>query len=81
MIEVQLLNFEEDLNDHSPAVHLFGLRMAPILENLDIVEEQANHFVGFVQLSVQFCSVLGRFASVQQTYVLKQWNTIKNQKN
>lgn len=56
---------------NSPAVHLFGLRMAPILENLHVVEEQPNHFVGFVQLSVQFCSVLRRFASIQQTDVLK----------
>lgn len=62
---------EDDLNEHSPAVHLFGLRVAPILENLDVVEEQANHFFGFVQLSVQFGSVLGRFSSIQQTNVLK----------
>lgn len=62
---------EGDLNEHSPAVHLFGLRVAPVLENLDVVEEQANHFFGFVQLPVQFGSVLGRFSSIQQTNVLE----------
>lgn len=73
--EGQSLVLESDLNENSPAVHLFGLGMAPVLENLDVVEEQANHFVCFVQLSVQFCSVLRRFASVQQTNVLKGGNT------
>lgn len=62
---------EDDLNEHSPAVHLFGLRVAPILENLDVVEEQANHIFGFFQLSAQLGRVLGRFSSIQQTNVLK----------
>lgn len=56
---------------HPPAVHLFSLRVAPILEYLYIIEEQANHVVCLVQLPFYFCCVLRWFPCVQQTDVLK----------
>lgn len=46
---------------HPLAVHVFSLRVAPILEYLHIVEEEADHFVGLVQLPLHFCSVLSWF--------------------
>lgn len=33
---------------HPPAVHLFSLRVAPILEYLHVIEEQANDVVCLV---------------------------------
>ncbi len=56
---------------HPPAVHLFSLRVAPILEYLHIIEEQANHVVCLVQLPLHFCCVLSWFPCIQQTNVLK----------
>lgn len=60
-----------NLNEQLPAVHLFSLRVAPILEYLHVVEEQANHVVCLVQLPLHFCCVLSWFPCIQQTDVLE----------
>lgn len=62
---------------HPPAVHVFSLRVAPILEYLHVVEEQANHVVCLVQLSPHFCCVLSWFPCIQQTNVLKDKSQYK----
>lgn len=54
-----------------PAVHLVRLRMAPILQDLHIIEEQANDIVCLVQLPLHLCCMLSRFPSIQQANVLK----------
>lgn len=62
---------------HSPAVHLFSLRVAPILEYLHVIEEQANAIVCLVQLPLHLCCVLSWFPCVQQTDVLEERKPIK----
>ena len=62
---------------HLPAVHLFSLRVAPILEELHVIEEQANHVVCLVQLPLHFSCVLSWFPCIQQTNVLKERQPIE----
>lgn len=57
--------------EHPPAVYLFSLRVVPILENLHVIEEQADHVVCLVQLPPHLCCVLSWLPCAQQTNVLK----------
>lgn len=59
--------------EHPPAVHLFSLRVAPILENLHIIEEQVDHVFCLVQLPLHLCCVLSWLTCAQQTDVLRGW--------
>ena len=61
----------EDWESPSPAVHLLRLLVAPILQQLHVVEEQADHVVGIVQVPLHLGRVLGRLARVQKTDILE----------
>lgn len=60
-----------------PAVHLIRLRVAPILQDLHIIEEQANDIVCLVQLPFHLCCVLSWFPSIQQADVLQAQKTTR----
>lgn len=55
----------------SPAVHLLRLQVAPVFEQLNVVEEEPDHAVGFVQIPLHLDGVLGWFPGTQETDILQ----------
>lgn len=56
---------------NTPAVHLLGLQVATIFEQLHVIEEQADHAVCLVQVPLHLGSVLSRLPCTQETDVLE----------
>lgn len=54
-----------------PAVHLLALGVPPVLETLDIVEEQPDHGIRLVQVPLHLCRLLWGLPSRQQPHVLR----------
>lgn len=51
----------ELLISFAPAIHLFSLKVASIFEQLNVIEEEANHSFCFFQICLHLCCVLSRF--------------------
>lgn len=59
----------------APAIHLLSLKVASIFEQLNIVEEEADHSFCFFQICLHLCRVLSRFPRAQHPRVLQHINT------
>lgn len=57
---------------NSPAIHLLRLQVAPIFEKLNVIEEETDHAIGFVQISLHLYCVLRWFPRIQETNILRQ---------
>ncbi len=67
---------EEGVMD-SPAIHLLRLQVAPVFEQLNVVEEEPNHAVSFVQIPLHLNRVLRWFPGIQETDILQQmWKSL-----
>lgn len=54
-----------------PAVHLFGLKVAPVFKRLHVVEKESNHALRLFQVRLHLGWVLGGIARVQEPHVLQ----------
>lgn len=54
----------------APAIHLLSLKVASIFEQLNIIEEEADHPFCFFQICLHLCCVLSRFPWAQHPHIL-----------
>ncbi len=59
----------------APAIHLLRLKVASILEQLNIIEEEADHPFCFLQICLHLCRVLSRFPRAQHPHILQRTDT------
>lgn len=59
----------------APAIHLLSLEVASIFEQLNIVEEEADHSFCFLQVCLHLRRVLSRFPRAQHPDVLQHTHT------
>lgn len=59
----------------TPAIHLLRLKVASIFEQLDVVEQEANHSFCFFQVRLHLRCVLSRFPRAHHPHVLQRADT------
>ena len=59
----------------APAIHLLRLKVASIFEQLDVVEQEANHSFRFFQIRLHLRCVLRRFPRAHHPHVLQRADT------
>lgn len=55
-----------------PAIHLFGLQVASIFKQLNVIEEEADHPFGLFQIRLHLGGVLRGLPGAHQPHVLQQ---------
>lgn len=73
------INNEQDLESFisfAPAIHLLSLQVASIFEQLNIVEQEADHSLCFFQIGLHLCGVLSGLPRAQHPRVLQHKHTL-----
>lgn len=61
-----------DLIQFVPAIHLLSLQVATIFKKLNVIKEEANHSIGFVQIPLHHSCVLDWFTCIKESDILQQ---------
>ena len=59
----------------APAIHLFRLQVASVFEQLHVVEEEADHPLGFLQIGLHLRCMLSRSPRAHHPHVLQHTHT------